>query len=55
MSGADIFEIIRRALEIKVREEEAGKEPDLVTTEVITKVIKSYERLKKNTMGFMKN
>ncbi|MBI2041870.1 MAG: hypothetical protein HYT20_02545, partial [Candidatus Nealsonbacteria bacterium] len=42
-SGADIFEIIRRTLEAKVREEISGKIPDLVTADDILRTINSYE------------
>lgn len=53
-SGADIAEIIRRVLEIKVRQEGNGENPQLVTTEDIIKEIKGYERVKetKKTIGF---
>ena len=55
MSGADISEIVRRTLEEKVRKEGVGEENiELVTTEDITREIKSYERAKKSqqTIGF---
>lgn len=48
MSGADIAEIIRRALEEKVRLEGIGGEARLVTTKDIEKEIKFYERVKKS-------
>ncbi len=55
MSGADIAEIIRRALEEKLRQEgSTGLEPSLVTTEDLLKEITSYERIKETraSMGF---
>ncbi len=53
-SGADIAEIIRRVLEAKVREEDSGRSPGLVTTGDILQEISSYERVKKNrqAIGF---
>jgi len=53
-SGADIAEIIRRVLEVKVRQEGNGENPQLVTTEDILKEIRGYERVKetKRTIGF---
>lgn len=53
-SGADIAEIIRRALEEKVRQEGMGQDTGIVTTEDILRVLKNYERVgeMKRTMGF---
>lgn len=54
-SGADIAEIIRRALEEKVREEgTTGQEPGVITMEDILREIKGYERTRetKRTIGF---
>lgn len=54
-SGADIAEIIRRALEEKVRQEGTGLQPGEITTEDILKEIKNYERVRetKRAMGFI--
>ncbi len=54
-SGADIAEIIRRALEEKVRQEGIGLLPEEITTEDILKVIKNYEQVSKTRreMGFV--
>ncbi|HLC21771.1 MAG TPA: AAA family ATPase [Candidatus Methylomirabilis sp.] len=46
LSGADIAEIIQRALEEKVRLEGSGQQPGLVSTEDIQKVIEQYRRTK---------
>ena len=46
MSGADIVEIIQRALEEKVRLEGSRERPGLVTTEDVKKVIEDYRRTK---------
>ncbi len=46
LSGADIAEIIRRALEEKVRLEGSDQQPGLVSTEDIQKVIEQYRRTK---------
>ena len=46
-SGADIAEIVRRSLLSKVKEERlTGKEPSLVTTDIILGFIGNYERTK---------
>ncbi len=54
LSGADIAEIVRRVLEEKVLEQSLGRDPDLVSTEDVLSVIKSYERTKKvhQTLSF---
>ncbi|MBI3988552.1 MAG: 26S protease regulatory subunit [candidate division NC10 bacterium] len=44
MSGADLAEIVQRALEEKVRLEGSGEQPGLVTTEDLQRVIESYRR-----------
>jgi ATP-dependent 26S proteasome regulatory subunit len=44
--GADIAEIIQRALEEKVRLEGSGQQPGLVSTEDVQKVIEQYRRTK---------
>ncbi len=44
MSGADLAEIVQRALEEKVRLEGEGGEPGLVTTEDLQRVIEGYRR-----------
>ncbi len=46
LSGADIAEIFRRALEEKVRLEGSGQQPGLVSTEDIQKVNEQYRRTK---------
>lgn len=50
-SGADLAEIVRRTLEARVREEDEGGSPGLVSTEDILKEIGSYERVKKSRHG----
>jgi|GEM_PF-1636591 len=53
-SGADIYEIVRRTLNEKVKLELEGKKPGLVTTNDILSQINSYERKKKNgKVGFL--
>jgi transitional endoplasmic reticulum ATPase len=54
-SGADIAEVVRRALEEKVRQEGTGQQVGLVTTEDILRELKNYERIRetKRTMGFV--
>src|SRR3989344_7057666 len=42
-SGSDIYEIIRRTLEAKVREEASGKTPGVVATRDIMKEVDLYE------------
>ena len=46
MSGADISEIIRRALETKVHHAGAGTEPGLVTTDDLLVSIDAYKRVR---------
>lgn len=46
MSGAEIQEVIRRALESKVHEAGAGREAGLVTTQDLLHEIDSYRRIK---------
>jgi len=46
MSGADISEIIRRALEAKVHTSGDGAEPGLVTTEDVLISIDAYKRVR---------
>jgi len=46
MSGADISEIIRRALETKVHASADGKEPGLVTTDDLLVSIDAYKRVR---------
>jgi len=54
-SGADIAEIIRRALEEKVRQEGTGLIPGEIITEDILREIKNYEQVSKTKreMGFV--
>ncbi len=53
MSGADIKEIIRRALVAKVREEKrTRKTPEPVSTDDILAIIKDYERLEKKAARY---
>lgn len=54
-SGADLAEIVRRVLEEKVRLEGGGKKPGLVTTEELSKIVESYERVRetKRKLGFV--
>ena len=55
LSGADIAELIRRALEEKVRQEGMGGEIGLITTGDILKELAAYEkkRKQKQQMGFI--
>ncbi|MFZ5932746.1 MAG: AAA family ATPase [Patescibacteria group bacterium] len=55
LSGADIAEIIRRALEEKVRQEGMGNHVDLVTTENILRELERYEKIRKTKrqIGFI--
>jgi ATP-dependent 26S proteasome regulatory subunit len=46
MSGADISEIIRRALETKVQRSADGAEPTAVTTEDLLDAIDAYKRVR---------
>jgi ATP-dependent 26S proteasome regulatory subunit len=46
LSGADIAEIIQRALEEKVRLEGSGQQAGLVSTEDIQRVLEQYRRTK---------
>lgn len=54
-SGADLSEVIRRALEEKVRIEGKGNNPGLVTTRDIIRIIRNYERVReiKGKLGFV--
>ncbi len=54
MSGADIAEIIRRALEEKVHQTSRGEKTDLVSTKDLLREIKEYERVRKvkQSIGF---
>lgn len=53
-SGADIEEVVRRALAIKVREEARGQTPTPVTTEDLLAVISTYETVRKEKrLGFL--
>lgn len=45
LSGADLAEIVRRALEDKVRLEAAGKRPGLLTTKDLSYQLSHYERV----------
>jgi len=56
-SGADIYEIVRRSLEEKVRQEGYGQKPSLVSEKDIEKQIKLYERTIKvrKAIGFNSN
>jgi len=53
-SGADLAEIVRRALEEKVRQEGTGVETGPVTTEDILREIQGYERTRevRKSIGF---
>ncbi len=55
MSGADIKELIRRALAEKVKQEIAGYTPSFVRTKDVINVISGYERIStaKNKLGFV--
>lgn len=55
LSGADIAELIRRALEEKVRREGMGGEIDLITTNDILRELAAYEKVRKQKqqMGFI--
>jgi SpoVK/Ycf46/Vps4 family AAA+-type ATPase len=55
LSGADIAEIVRRALEEKVRQEGmTGQDPGLVNTDDILRQVKTYEKIReeKKQIGF---
>lgn len=47
LSGADIKEVIRRALAAKVRQQRNGQKPTPVTTKDIATEIEGYERIRK--------
>lgn len=53
-SGADLAEIVRRTLDHKKRQDRAGKNPSLVTTDDMVSQISKYERLRRinRTIGF---
>jgi len=46
MSGADIAEIVQKALEGKVQQEGAGAQPGPVTTEDMQRTIEEYRKTK---------
>jgi len=46
MSGAEIAEIIRRALEGKVQQAAGGESPGLVTIQDVQREIDGYRRIK---------
>ncbi|HSB82094.1 MAG TPA: hypothetical protein VLM91_25205, partial [Candidatus Methylomirabilis sp.] len=46
MSGADIAEIVQKALEEKVRQEGSGMQPGLVSTENMQRTIEDYRKTK---------
>jgi SpoVK/Ycf46/Vps4 family AAA+-type ATPase len=46
MSGADITEIIRRALEMKVRQVAEGREATNVTTDDLLDAVDRYKRVR---------
>ena len=55
LSGADVAEIIRRALEEKVRQEGMGNHVELVVTQDITNQLEGYEKIRKTRkqIGFV--
>ncbi len=46
MSGADLAEIVQKALEVKVQQEGAGSQPGPVTTEDMQRTIEEYRKTK---------